>query len=58
MSYKSFSFLAALSCRDRANSATPTFGKINLIETVIDFIVDCKFNKKMATIISFAHLIL
>ena len=52
MSYKSLSFLTALSCHGHVNFSTPTFGNIKLIETGIYLIVDSKFNKKMATRIS------
>ena len=43
---KMFSYLASLSHCGSVNPSTPTFGKINLTETMIKLIVAWKFSQK------------
>ena len=45
MIYKLFSYLASLS-RKPGKSVTPTFGNINLTETMLNLLVAWKFNQK------------
>ena len=46
MTYESFSYPTSFSRRDQVNPSTPTFGKINMTETITNVVVVWKFNKK------------